>query len=185
MDSIGEQNNFGVGDVGRIGEDDFYRFPSKLREPWGSVDTETAAPLSYMEYDADKPSGGGGGEVTHALQLVSIDGTTVGVRKGTVNNVIPTIGGNPLDDDVSNNTFTVGAATTFYLKATSTGDIDTDGFTAVAIQTTDPGSDTAEQTKQILGSVGWDGSAIENLNSNLTGSQNVDSCGSFHSWNVI
>lgn len=129
--------------------------------------------------------GGGGGEITHALQLVAIDSTTVGVRKGTVNNVIPTISGTPLDDDVTNNTFTIGAATTFYLNATSTGDIDTDEITAVAIQTTDPGSDTLSRAKQTLGSVGWGGSAIENLNSNLTGSQNVDSCGSFHSWGGI
>ena len=80
MDSIGEQNNFGVGDVGRIGEDDFYRFPSKLREPWGSVDTETAAPLSYMEYDADKPSGGGGAVALEGIEIIWADQTTTFIR---------------------------------------------------------------------------------------------------------
>lgn len=142
--------------------------------------------INLKQFPKAKAGGaGGGGVTTHAFQLVAIDSTTVGVRKGTVNNVIPTIAGTPLSDDVTSNTFTIGAATTFYLNATSTGDIDTDGINAVAIQTTDPGSDTASQTKQQLGSVGWSGSAIENINSNLTGSQNVDSCGASHSWNVI
>ena len=63
MDSIGEQENFGVGDVGKIGDEPFYRFPPKLREPWSASDSqEFGRDLSYMDWDDDKPSGGGGGD---------------------------------------------------------------------------------------------------------------------------
>lgn len=184
MDSIGEQNDFGVGDVGKIGDDPFYRFPSKLKEPWRSIDEEIAAPQSYMEYD-DDPEASDGVEPTNALQVVRIDDTNLGVRKGTVNNVIPTIGGVPLDDDVGNNIITVVAATTLWLKATNSTDIDTDGIGSVSIETLDPGSDTNTQAKQTLGSCGFADGAISSVSSNLSGSQNVDSCGSFHSWGVI
>lgn len=184
MDSVGEQNNFGVGDVGKIGDDPFYRFPSKLREPWRSIEEETNSPQSYMEYD-DDPEASGGAEPINALQVVRINDTDLGVRKGTVNNVVPTISGTPLDDDVENNVITVGAATTLWLKATNSTDIDTDGIEAVSIETSDPGSDTSTQAKQTLGSCGFADGAISSVSSNLSGSQNVDSCGTFHSWGVI
>ena len=80
MDSIGEQENFGVGDVGRIGDDPFYRFPSKLREPWSSSDSqEFGRDLSHMDWDDDKPSGGGGASLS-GIEIIWADQTTTFVK---------------------------------------------------------------------------------------------------------
>ena len=136
-----------------------------------------------MEWDDDKPSGGGEAPLSFPFQLIRIDEDNIAVRKGTVNGVVPTISGSPLDDDYTLNTITITANTTLYLKATGSP-ID-DEIDAVSIETSDPGSDTENQAKQTLGSVTVDGDGIDIVNSNLGGSQNVDSCGAFHSWNRI
>jgi hypothetical protein len=133
-----------------------------------------------MEFDSDKATGGGT-TPSFPFEIVPIDATTIAIRKGTVSNIVPTIGGTPLDDDYTQNTITVNAATTFWLDATLASEV----VTAVAIVTSDPGADTATQAKQTLGSLTWDSGAIDAISSNLGGSQNVDSCGAFHSWNRI
>jgi len=152
----------------------------------GTVDSVTFAGDSIKINVRDFPKqkaggGGGGGETIFPFQIVQIDATTIAIRKGTVSNIVPTIGGTPLDDDYTLNTITVSAATTFWLDATLASEI----VTAVAIVTSDPGADTATQAKQTLGSLTWDSGAIDAISSNLGGSQNVDSCGAFHSWNRI
>jgi hypothetical protein len=130
-------------------------------------------------------AGGVGGSTPLPLTLAKIDDTTVAVRWGTVEDVVPTISGTALDPDHKENTITISGATTLWLKATSTGDIDTDGIDAVSIETSEPTADTASQAKRLLGSVAWANSKISGVASNLTGSQNVDSCGTSHSWNVV
>ncbi len=140
-------------------------------------------------------SGGLGGGLIHAFQLViGTDGSgdpALFVRKGTVNGEVPTISGTPLDDDYEANELAKPStgSRTYWLKITSTGgDLDDTASTKAAeiITTgTDPGADTATQAKQTLGSVTTDSGAIESFSSNLSGSQNVDSCGTLHSWNVI
>lgn len=127
--------------------------------------------------------GGGGGPLATPLLMVQIDATTIAFHYGTVNSIVPTISGTPLDPDVSLNTITVSANNTYWLDAT----LVSGAITAVAIVSSNPGADTATQTKQVIGSVTWDGGgvAIDAVASNLTGSQNVDSCGATHSWNLI
>jgi hypothetical protein len=165
--------------TGEIGDDPFYRFPSKLREPWSSTDSEAYAPMSDMEFAADKPTGGG--TPSFPFEIVPIDETTIAIRKGTVSNIVPTIGGTPLKDDYTLNTITVSAATTFWLNATLVGEI----VTAVAIVTIDPGADTATQAKQTLGSLSWVSGAIDAISSNLGGSQSHAACGTTHWWEAV
>ena len=166
--------------TGEIGGDPFYRFPSKLREPWSSTDSEAYAPMSDMGFDSDKPTGGA--SPSFPFEVVQIDGNTIAIRKGTVSTIVPTIGGTPLDDDYTLNTINVSGATTFWLNATVNA---SEVVTAVSIVTSDPGTDTATRAKQVLGSLTWDSNAIDAISSNLGGSQNVDSCGASHSWNRI
>lgn len=124
-----------------------------------------------------------GDDNIHAFQLVG-NITALYVRKGTVNGIVPTIGGTPLNDDYTVNSLTLPGtgSSTYYLKVILDAD---EVITAVSIETTDPGDDTATQAKQTLGSVTTDSSNVESFSSNLTGSQNVDSCGASHSWNVV
>ena len=164
-----------------LGGDSFYRFSSRPREPWSSTDSEAYAPMSYMEFDSDKATGGT--TPSFPFEIVPIDETTIAIRKGTVSNIVPTIGGTPLNDDYTENTITVGAETTFWLNATLSSEI----VSAVSIVTSEPSDNTATQAKQTLGSLTWDSGsgAIDAISSNLGGSQNVDSCGASHSWNRI
>lgn len=138
----------------------------------------------YMVIVESRPEEGGGGVAT-PLQLVKIDDTTIAVRYGSVEDVVPTISGTALDADHTQNTISISGATTLWLKATSTGDIDTDLIDAVSVETVDPGADSETQTSILLGSVAWASGKITSVASNLTGSQNVDSCGTIHSWNVV
>lgn len=132
-------------------------------------------------------SGGLGGSI-HAFQIVkgtdSSGDPALFVRKGTVNGEVPTISSTPLDDDYKANELAIPGtgSRTYYLKVVLDAD---EIITGVTIETTDPGANTATQAKQTLGSVTTDSGAIESFSSNLSGSQNVDSCGSSHSWNVI
>lgn len=144
---------------------------------------QVGTPQGNVDFTASTTtaSAGGGGLVS-PFQIVQIDFETIGIRKGTVSTIVPTIGGTPLDDDYTQNTFTVGGATTFWLNATVNS---SEVVTAVAIVTSDPGADTDTQSKQTLGSLTWDNGAIDAISSNLGGSQNVDSCGASHSWNRI
>lgn len=167
--------------TGEIGADPFYRFPSKLKEPWSSTDSDAYAPMSYMEFDSDKATGGGTSP-SFPFEVLPIDDNTIAIRKGTVSTIVPTISGIPLNDDYTLNTINVTGATTFWLDATVNA---SEVITAVAVVKANPGADTATQTKQVLGSLTWDSGAIDAISSNLGGSQNVDSCGAFHSWNRI
>lgn len=152
----------------------------------GTVDSVTFAgdsiKINVADFPSQRPGGGGGDGLPFPFQIVQIDFETIGIRKGTVSNIIPTIGGTPLDDDFNQNTFTVSANTTFWLDATVDASED---VSAVAIVTSDPGADTDIQAKQTLGSLTWDSGAIDDISSNLSGSQNVDSCADSHSWNLI
>ena len=113
---------------------------------------------------------------------MAIDSNTIAIVKGTVNTTIPKISGTPLNDDYTLNTINITGFTTFWLKATLNVNQE---ITDVLIQTATPNSDTETQTRQVLGSLTWDSNAIDVISSNLGGSQNVDSCGAFHSWNRI
>lgn len=154
----------------------------------GTVDSVTFAgdsiKINVRDFPKAKTGGGGGGAAATPLLMVQIDATTIAFHYGTVSTIIPTISGTPLDPDVTLNAFTVSANTTYWLNATVNA---SEVVTAVSIVTVDPGADTATQTKQIIGSVTWDGGAgaISTVAANLTGSQNVDSCGASHSWNQI
>lgn len=132
---------------------------------------------------------GGGGKVSNPFQLVGA-GNKLYLRKGTVNSVVPTYDGTELDDDYTENELTLpGASSTqaYWLKAVSTGDLDDEGVTTVTVEDSEPSDDTAAQAKLLLGSVTTDGNIDVDGTpfSNLSGSQNLDSCGANHSWNVI
>ena len=64
--------------TGEIGADPFYRFPSKLKEPWSSTDSDAYAPMSYMEFDSDKATGGGGG--LSGIEIIWADQTETFIR---------------------------------------------------------------------------------------------------------
>ena len=59
-------------------DDSFYKFPSKLREPWSSSQSEAYAPMSYMEFDSDKATGGGGG--LSGIEIIWADQTETFIR---------------------------------------------------------------------------------------------------------
>ena len=59
-------------------DDSFYKFPSKLREPWSSSQSEAYAPMSYMEFDADKATGGAAGLA--GIEIIWADQTITYVR---------------------------------------------------------------------------------------------------------
>lgn len=122
----------------------------------------------------------------HPFEIIKV-GAALYVKKGWVAGLVPTLGGTPLSDDYLDNELSLpgSGSQTYYLKAISTGDLDDEGVTSVTIETSDPGTDTASQAKQPLGSVTMDGSDIDSFSSALTGSQNVDSCGDDHSWNRV
>lgn len=131
----------------------------------------------------------------HAFQLVKgVDGAgdpALLVRKGTVNSIVAKIGATDLDIDYKQNILPMPGtgSRTYWLKLSSTGgNLDDPASTkAVEIVTTgtDPGADTVTQAKQELGSVTTNSGAITAFSSNLSGSQNVDSCGTLHSWNRV
>jgi len=152
----------------------------------GTVDSVTFAgdsiKINVRDFPKSKAGGGGGDALSTPLLMVQIDDTTIAFYYGTVNSIVPTISGTPLDPDFTSNTFGVGSNTTYWLKATLNASSE---ITSVLIQATDPGTDTATQTKQQIGAVTFDNGAIVAVAPNLTGSQNVDSCGAFHSWNRI
>ena len=153
----------------------------------GTVDSVTFAgdsiKINVRDFPKSKTGGGGGDALPTPLLMVQIDATTIAFHYGTVSSIVPTISATPLDPDVSLNTITVSANTTYWLDATVAAGI----VTAIAIVSADPGADTDLQAKQIIGAVTWDGggAAIDTIAPNLTGSQNVDSCGATHSWNVV
>ncbi len=148
--------------------------------PDGNVDSD------WDDFSPDNPGGGGGGGNVHAFQLVKEGADTLYVRKGTVNGVVPTLGGSPLSDDYLDNelSFTATGSTTFYLKAVSTGELDDEGVTSVTIETS-PVTDTDDTAGQTLGSVTATGGDIDAFSSNLSGSQDVGSCGTYHEWKAI
>lgn len=129
-----------------------------------------------------------GDEVGHPFQLVGA-GNKLYLRKGTVNNVVPTYDGTELEDDYTENELTLPGASSYrqyWLKAVSTGDLDDEGITTVTIEHSAV-TNTAAQARQYIGGVGTNsnGDVNSTLFNNLTGSQNLDSCGANHSWNVI
>lgn len=127
-------------------------------------------------------SSGGAAEQTNPLKLVQIDATTIAFHYGTVDNFVPKIGTTPLSTDYTQNTISVSTSKTYYLEVT----IDANGtITNVEIVDADPGTDSETMTKQVIGSVTFSNGAITSVAANLTGSQNLDSCGAIHSWNVI
>jgi hypothetical protein len=124
----------------------------------------------------------GAADSTNPLKLVQIDATTIAFHYGTVDNFVPKIGSTALSTDHTQNTITVSTSKTYYLKVT----IDANGnITNVEIVDADPGTVSETMAKQIIGSVTFSSGAITNVAANLTGSQNLDSCGAIHSWNVI
>lgn len=110
--------------TGEIGADPFYRFPSKLKEPWSSTDSDAYAPMSYMEFDSDKATGGGG---LSGIEIIWADQTETFIRASDMLE--------NYDEDtnsywsavfaVSNNTFTK-ATPTYDSTATLWDDVGTD-----------------------------------------------------------
>ena len=130
---------------------------------------------------------GGEGSSTHPLQLVaSGDLQTLYVRFGTVGGVIPTISAVPIVIDFTANvlSFTATGTTSYYLNCTIVESAGVQSVSAVDIATSSVSeSDTA--TSRLLGSVDATGGDIDNVSNALQGSQNVDSCGALHSWNLV
>lgn len=111
------------------------------------------------------------------------------IRKGTVNAKVTKIGGDPMVDDLDENSIQITASgeTTLYLVARSVeaGTLDFNGVEESEIVIVDPGDDDQTQATEILGSVTVSDGEVTGFSSNLSGSQQVDSCGSVHSWKLI
>lgn len=120
----------------------------------------------------------------HAFQLVKVAVDDLCVRQGSINSTIPTISGTELSPDFSENSLNLlGTGTLeYWLNIT----IDTNGdITAITIDTTEPGANSATQAKLLLGSVETDSGDIVAFNSNLSGSQSLASCGSTHYFGLV
>lgn len=138
--------------------------------------------INIAEFPKAKTGSSNASDSTNPLKLVQIDATTIAVHYGTVDNFVPKIGTTALSTDYTQNTITVSTSKTYYLKVT----INASGtITNVEIVDADPGTVSETMAKQIIGSVTFSSGAITNVAANLTGSQNLDSCGAIHSWNVI
>ena len=138
--------------------------------------------INLAEFPKAKTDSSGSADSINPLKLVQIDATTIAFHYGTVDNFVPKIGSTALSTDHTQNTITVTTSKTYYLEVT----IDENGnITNVEIVDADPGTVSGTMAKQIIGSVTFSSGAITNVAANLTGSQNLDSCGAIHSWNVI
>lgn len=144
--------------------------------------------IASYDTNREEADGQSGDEVGHPFQLVGA-GNKLYLRKGTVNNVVPTYDGTELEDDYTENELTLpGSSSTqqYWLKAVSTGDLDNEGITTLTVEDSAPSDDTAAQARQYIGAVTTNSDGdVDGTPSNLSGSQNLDSCGANHSWNVI
>jgi len=154
--------------TGKIGDDPFYRFPSKLRESWSSTDSEAYAPMSYMEFDTDKPSSSAPPEL-YAFKIVDDGDGTVSVTTGTVNTVTAT------------NLTPTGKPTQLWLKVTfnaTSGDV-----TAAVVDTASSAASDTNDSRQI-GTITWDGDT-PTIVQGIKGSQSIASCGATHQWGTL
>lgn len=131
--------------------------------------------------------GAGGGLNEHPLQLVaSGDSLTLYVRFGTVGGEIPTISAVGLVADFTANvlSFTATGTTNYYLNCTVVENSGVQSVDSVEISTSSV-SESSTATSRLLGIVTASGGTISNISNAIMGSQNVDSCGALHSWNLV
>ena len=131
--------------------------------------------------------GAGSGQNEHPLQLIrSGDLQTLYVRFGTVGGEIPTISAVELVADFTSNelSFTSNGTTSYYLNCTIIENSGVQSVDSVEISTSSVSeSDTA--TSRLLGIITADSGTLTNVSNAIMGSQNVDSCGALHSWNLV
>lgn len=147
-------------------DDSFYKFPSKLREAWSSSQSESYAPMSYMEFDADKATGSGAVEL-YAFKVVDDGDGTVSVTSGTVNTVTTT------------NLTPTGKPTQLWLKVIFNND-----EVAVATVNTSGGSTTEVTDYRQIATITWDGDT-PTIVQGIKGNQSIASCGVTHQWGTL
>lgn len=154
--------------------------PAEMQVDYGVYD---ATALPDLSADPEERQQQAASANVHALQLVRENATTLCVRQGTIGSIIPTIGGSELEADYTQNALSLpGTATReYWLDIT----VEDGAVTAVSIDTTEPGADSATQAKLLLGSVETDSGDIVAFNSNLSGSQSFASCGTTHFFGLV
>ena len=153
------------------GRDDFYNKRKKFNLAWSSFDSSEVLAGSPMDFKADVPSGGGGGEL-YAFKVVDDGDGTVSVTTGTVNTETAT-GLTP-----------TGKPDELWLEVTfsaTTGEV-----TAAAIETASSAVSETNDSRQIA-TITWGG---ENNNTptivqGIKGSQSIASCGATHQWGTL
>ena len=149
-------------------DDSFYRFPSRLREPLSSSESEAYAPNSYMEFAADKATSSSAAEL-YAFKIIDDGDGTVSVTTGTVNT------------ETATNLTPAGKPTELWLKVTfsaTTGEV-----TAAVIATTSSAASETNDSRQV-GTITWDGDT-PTIVQGIKGSQSIASCGATHQWGTL
>lgn len=141
-----------------------------------------------MQEDTSIPAYAGvPGEVKFPLQLVaSTDLSNLYVRYGTVDGIVPTISATPLSADYTQNalSFSASGTTSFYLTCVVSVTNGVSSTDSVSIGTSSS-SETSTNTVRLIGSVIATGGDLDTVSNVIQGSQNVDSCGAIHSWNLV
>ena len=163
LNSIAKENPFAGLFVGRDSND-------------GQEDTSIVAP----------GTGGGGANIFPFQLVASGDSQTLYVRYGTVNSNVPTISATALVADYTSNVlgFTATGTTNFYLNCVVSVTNGISSVDSVSIGTSAV-SESTTATSQEIGVVIADSGVLTTITNSIQGSQNVDSCGSLHSWNLV
>lgn len=156
------------------------REPRTANTPFGNVD------FDFDDFSPENPATSSGANNVHAFQLVQVAIDDLCVRQGTIKNVIPTINGTELAVDHTENSLSLPGTGTreYWIKVTLDGS--TRNITAVTIENDLPDTtDPITEAWLLLGSVETDSGDIVDFNSNLSGSQELASCGATHYFGVV
>lgn len=165
------------GPARHLGADDLFQLTRNIRTRQaasgaGRLQTDKPSADLPTRAPATVTAGGGGGGATPPLNAYKTGDGILKVQPGSVKGVEAT--GTDLDVSVVD-------GDRAWVKAT----LDVAGtVTAVAITAVDPGADTATQTSRLIYIISGSGAAMV-INNLLGGSQNIDSCGADHSWNLV
>lgn len=161
--------------------DPFYEFEERLGE---NLAVENNTSLYQDIPDPVAPEGGEGGvpivQQTHPFQLVDVseqNSPRIAIRYGTVNSVVPTLGGTPLTPDINNAPFqSVSGNTEFWLKI----DLDSNqAVTAASFQTSQP-STNKDTAAILIGAITYSNGEITGISNAVTASLSLASCGTTH-----
>ena len=117
----------------------------------------------------------------HPFQLVDVSeegSPRIAIRYGTVNSIVPTLGGTPLSPDVENGPFQgVSGNTSFWLRVNL--NTTTQAVTSAVIQNSEP-STNKDTAAILIGSITYSGGEITAIANAVTASLSLASCGTTH-----